>query len=318
MSMVQMAKVYILSLLSFLVGVCAVLYPSVSKGQQDQSLSHYMFTQSAYNPGATAFHDAISIQGIMRQQWMGVEGAPVTSFLLGEMPLKFLHGGIGLVIATDKIASYNTTALALNYAYHRNIRGLKVGFGLGLGFFNQKIDFSYFNSSDGDPLLSGGAEESGMILSVDGGLFVEKSKLWYAGVSSRHINQGSMSIQGGKVTQARKYYAVGGYYFKWKRFKKLLFNPSVFVAYTQNIPLEINLGMIAEYNKMFWVGVVYKHDNAVAFMAGAQYKDIKLSYAYDVGTHAYKFGSTHEIRVGYSFKLQIEKPKKSYKNTRYL
>ncbi len=313
-----MAKVYILAFLSLLVGVFGVLYPFTSKGQQDQSLSHYMFMQSAYNPGSVGFLDAIRVQGVMRQQWQGVEGAPVSSFLLGELPLKFLHGGVGLVIATDKIASYNTTALALNYAYHKKIRGLKLGLGLGLGFFNQKIDFSYFNSSSGDPLLSGGAEESGMLLSIDGGLFLEKDKLWYAGFSSRHINQGSMSIQGGKVTQARKYYAVGGYYFKWKRFKKLLFNPSVFVAYTQHIPLEINLGMIAQYNKMFWVGVVYKYNNAIAMMAGAQYKDIKVSYAYDIGTHAYKFGNTHEIRVGYSFKLEIEKPKKSYKNTRYL
>ncbi len=316
--MIQMAKVYVLSVFVVLIGVLGVLYPSTSKGQQDQSLSHYMFTQSAYNPGAIGFLDAISIQGIMRQQWTGVEGAPVTSFLLGEMPLKFLHGGVGLTLNTDKIASYNTTALALNYAYHRKIKGLKVGLGLGLGFFNQKIDFSYFNTTNGDPLLSGGAEESGMIFSIDGGLFVAKEKLWYAGVSSRHINQGSMSVEGGKVTQARKYYAVGGYYFKWKRFKKLLFNPSVFAAYTKNIPLEINLGMIVEYNKVFWAGVVYKHNNAVAVMAGAQYKDIKVSYAYDVGTHAYKFGGTHEIRVGYSFKLEIEKHKKSYKNTRYL
>ncbi len=318
MNMIKIAKVYVSSLISLLLGVLAICYPAVSKGQQDQSLSHYMFTQSAYNPGATAFQDAISIQGIMRQQWMGVEGAPVTSFLLGEMPLKFLHGGIGLVLNTDKIAAYNTTALALNYAYHRQMGGLKVGVGLGLGFFNQKIDLSYFNSTNGDPLLGSGAEESGMIFSIDGGLFVAKDKLWYAGLSSRHINQGSMSIEGGKVTQSRKYYVVGGYYFKWQRFKKLLFNPSVFLSYTKNIPLEINFGMIAEYNKMFWAGVVYKHNNAIAVMAGAQYKDIKVSYAYDIGTHAYKFGSTHEIRVGYSFKLQIEKQKKNYKNTRYL
>lgn len=301
-----------------ILGLCLMAWPGLMRAQQDQSLSHYMFTTAAYNPGATAFNDAICVQGIMRQQWVGVEGAPVTSFLLGEMPIKFLHGGLGLLINTDKIASYNITSLGLNYAYHRKVGALKVGMGLGLGFFNQKIDMSYFNSTEGDPLLSGSQEETGMLLSLDAGLFVSHEKHWYAGLSSRHINQGSMSIEGGKVSQSRKYYAVGGYYFKWKRYKKLIFNPTAFIAYTNKVPLEINIGMIAEYNKMFWAGVVYKHNNAIAVMAGAQYKDIKVSYAYDIGTHAYKFGSTHEIRVGYCFKLEIEKQKKSYKNTRYL
>lgn len=293
-------------------------YPMTASAQQDQSLSHYMFTQSAYNAGATAFQDAVSIQGVMRQQWVGVEGAPVTSVLVGELPLKFLHGGLGLNINTDKLASYNNTSVTLNYAYHRNIAGLKCGLGLGLGFLNQKIDFSYFNSTEGDPLLSAGQEETGMLFSIDGGLFVEKTKHWYAGLSSKHINQGSMTIESGKVTQVRKFYAVGGYYFKWKRYKKIVFNPSVFLAYTKHIPVEINFGMIAEYNKMFWAGVVYKHNSAFSFIAGVQYKNIKASYAYDANMRAYGFGSTHEIRLGYSFKLEFEKPKKSYKNTRYL
>lgn len=286
--------------------------------QQEQTFSQYMFVPTLYNSGHTGIDNAICVNGIMKQQWVGLEGAPTVYAVSVESPVRILKGGLGGVISSDQIGGYNTTTVKLKYAYHRKLGSDVLGIGVGLGLINQRIDFSYFNVSGDDPLLTSTEEESGMIFDMDAGIYYQRSNVWYAGISSAQIIQGSMEIAGGKTQLSRTYYATAGYNFHFIRMPKIVISPSFFVGYTANAPLQINIGAIGEYNNMFWGGVLYKHQEGIALMAGIQYKNIKAGYAYDINTNQLKNGGSHEIRLGYCFKLEIEKPKRSYKNTRYL
>jgi len=286
--------------------------------QQEQTYSQYMFVPSIYNPGHTGSKNAICATGIMKQQWVGLEGAPTVYAIMVESPVKMLRGGIGININTDQIAGFNNTSVKLKYAYHRKRGDNLLGIGIGVGLLNQRLDFSYFNVSGEDPLLTSTEEESGMIFDIDFGLYYHHGKKWYAGVSSTQIIQGSMKISGGETQLRRGYYATAGYYFRFLRMPKIVVSPSFFVGYTESAPLLINIGAIGEYNNMFWGGVLYKHQEGIAVMAGVEYKNIKVGYAYDINTNQLKNGGSHEIRLGYCFKLEIDKPKRSYKNTRYL
>jgi type IX secretion system PorP/SprF family membrane protein len=288
------------------------------KAQQEQTFSQYMFVPTLYNSGHTGVNNAICVTGIMKQQWVGLEGAPTVYSFSVESPVKILRGGLGLVITTDQIAGYNNTAVKLKYAYHRKIGSDVLGIGIGLGLVNQRLDFSYFNVTGDDPLLTSTEEESGMIFDIDAGLYYQRGNKWYAGVSSTQINQGKMDLSDGQTQLKRAYYATGGYYFRFLRMPKIVISPSFFMGYTANAPIQINVGAIGEYNNMFWGGVLYKHQEGIAVMAGIEYKNIKVGYAYDINTNQLKNGGSHEIRLGYCFKLEIEKPKRSYKNTRYL
>lgn len=286
--------------------------------QQKQVFTQYMFVPSVYNPGFTGSRNAICATGIMKQQWVGVDGAPNNYAFSIESPVKLLRGGIGATIITDEIGGFKTTTLKLNYAYHKKIGDAFLGIGVGLGLVNEKLDFSLFNVKGDDPLLSGSDEESGMIFDIDAGLFFQKAEKWYIGISSTQINEGSMEVAGGATSLARSYIATGAYHFKFERMPKLVVSPSAFIAYMANAPLFINVGVIGEYNKRFYGGVVYTHQNAIALLAGVNYKNIKVGYAYDINTNPLKNGGSHEIRLGYCFKLEIDKAKRSYKNTRYL
>jgi len=294
------------------------LFVGTAKAQQDQTYSQYMFVSQVYNPGFTGSRNAICVGGIMKQQWVGLEGAPINYAFSIESPVKFLRGGLGGTIITDKIGPFNSTSVKLNYSYHKKIGEAVLGIGLGLGLVNNKVDFSYFNVSGDDPLLTSTEEETGMIFDIDAGLYFQKADRWYLGISSTHLNEGSMEIAGGKTTLGRAYYATAGYHLHLERMPKLVFSPSAFVAYSSNAPVLINAGVIATYNKLFWMGVVYKHQNGIGAMAGVNYKNISVGYAYDVNTTPFKTGGSHEIRLTYCFKLEIEKAKRSYKNTRYL
>jgi len=289
-----------------------------SNAQQEQVFTQYMFATSVYNPGFTGTRNAICVGAIMKQQWVGLDGAPTVYAISLEAPVKLLKGGLGGTIITDKIGAFNTTSVKLNYSYHKKMGDALLGIGIGLGLVNKKVDFSLFNVSGDDPLLTSTEEESGMIFDIDAGLYFQKADKWYFGLSSTRINQGSMDIAGGKSALTRSYFATAGYHLKFERMPKLTVSPSLFLAYTKNAPLIANAGLIGEYNKMFWAGVVYMHENAVGIMAGVNYKNIKVGYAYDVNINPSKNGGSHEIRLGYCFKLEIDKAKRSYKNTRYL
>jgi len=298
--------------------IITLLFAKNSDAQQEQTFTQYMFATSVYNPGFTGSQNAICAGAIMKQQWVGIEGAPTVYAVSIESPVKLLRGGLGGTIITDKIGAYNTTSVKLNYSYHKKIGDALLGVGLGLGIVNHKIDYSLFNVSGDDPYLAGSEEESGMIFDIDAGLYFQKADKWYIGLSSKRLNQGTMEISGGVTALARSYYATGGYYLKFERMPQLVISPSLFLAYTQDAPLLINAGLVGEYNKMFWAGVVYMHENAIGIMAGVNYKNIKVGYAYDVNITPLKNGGSHEIRLGYCFKLEIDKAKRSYKNTRYL
>ena len=289
-----------------------------SVAQQEQTYTQYMFVPLIYNPGFTGSRNAICATGIMKQQWVGIEGAPNTYAVSIESPVKFLRGGIGGTIITDKIGGFNTTTVKLNYSFHKKMGDALLGIGLGLGLVNEKLDFSLFNVKGDDPFLSGSEEESGMIFDIDAGLYFQKADIWYVGLSSTQINEGSMDVAGGTTSLVRSYYLTGGYHFKFERMPNLVVSPSAFLAYTANAPLLVNVGVIGEYNKMFYGGVVYTHQNALGILAGVNYKNIKVGYAYDINTNPLKNGGSHEIRLGYCFKLEIDKAKRSYKNTRYL
>jgi hypothetical protein len=75
------------------------------------------------------------------------------------------------------------------------------------------------------------------------------------------------------------------------------------------------------YNKKFWAGVTYRVGSAVVGMIGMDIMNgVKVGYSYDFDTSAlanFSKGS-HEIMLGYSFTLGVEKTPQKYKSIRFL
>lgn len=288
-----------------------------AKAQQEQSFMHYMFHQATYNTAVVGNQQSIQLNGLMRQQWVGLSGAPQTFLINIHSPVSVLKGGVGATIINDQIAAFKSTGLKLAYAYRTEFWQGELSLGLSAGLINQSINYSYFNVQD-DPLLQGADDASGMIVNLDVGLYYEEKDHYYFGLSSTQINQGTMVIEGGTTALKRNIYIHGGYYFALRQLPNFVFHSSAMAVYTASAPLQINLGMIAEYNKKFWLGVTYRHQSGIGLMSGIYYKQFVASYAYEINTTALKNGGSHELMVGYRFKLELVKGNKSYKNTRYL
>lgn len=288
-----------------------------AKSQQEQSFTHFMFQPAVFNPAVNGNQPSIQLNGLMRQQWVGLTGAPETYFININAPLSALNGGIGATIINDKIGPFVSTGLKLAYAYRTDFWQGDLSIGLSAGLINKTIDYTYFNVQD-DPLLTGTSPGNGMIFNIDIGVFYEEKEHYYIGLSSTQINQGSMLLEAGKISLKRNIYLHGGYYFTLRQLPHIVFHSSAMTMYTVGSPLQINLGISGEYNKKFWGGVTYRHQSGIGLLAGLYYRQFSVGYAYEINTSHLKNGGSHELMIGYRFLIDIVKGSRNYKNTRYL
>lgn len=304
-----------LKLIAFFVGF--VFFVEEVNAQQEQSFTHFMFQQSVFNPAVTGNDPSMQVNGLMRQQWVGMSGAPKTFFVNIQSPISFLNGGAGATIINDQIGPFNSTGLKLAYAYRRSFWQGDLSFGLSAGLINKTINYAYFNVQD-DPLLLGSGEESGMIFNLDLGVYYEEKGRYYLGLSSTQFNQGKMILEAGQTSLKRNIYLNGGYFFALRQFPRIIFHSSAMAVYTKGAPVQVNTGIIAEYNNKFWGGVMYRHQSALGILVGMKYKQFNVGYAYEINTTPLKNGGSHELMIGYRFLIEIEKGNRSNKNTRYL
>ncbi len=318
-SMLYMRSLFIVILLSAIsIGL---------KAQQDPQFTHNMFNHAFVNPGSYGMSDGITVTGIFREQWVGFKDesgtkvSPETFLLTADAPIKFLRGGIGVGIAQDKEAYTKNMLVKLGYAYHLNIGNAKLGIGVNANFNNKSIDTQKLNPIDeSDPVLLGLSSDGVMISDMSVGLFLKKPR-YYLALSSTQVFETKKSpatANGVAFYQNRRhYYLTGGHDITLPAFQGYVFTPSVFLKSDGNI-IQADINIMAKYNNKVWGGLTYRINDAVAILVGMAYKDIEIGYSYDIPTSKVASTGSHEIMVRYRFKLEKEKTRTGYRNTRYL
>jgi type IX secretion system PorP/SprF family membrane protein len=306
---------------------------NATMGQQEPNFSQYMFYGLIQNPAVAGNDNAVSITGANRIQWTGFgeeDGqtvAPRTYFVAADMPIKVLKGGVGLVISQDALGYEKTTAVKLGYAYQRNMGFGKLGIGTQIEFNNRNIDFAKLNPAGDDPLLNQlTSEESDMLIDFSLGVFYRVPETYYLGFSGLHLVQTKgkplVETSGGSIRMKldRTFLVTGGYIVNFARNPDLQFIPSAIIQSNLS-SLRFDVNATLKYKEAFWGGLGYRFGESVIVLLGVQYKDFRIGYSYDININKLGlpvFGGTHEIMLNYRFKLEFDKGRKSYKNTRFL
>jgi type IX secretion system PorP/SprF family membrane protein len=322
----KFSKVIQLTLLPIVFSLCLV---NIVQGQQEPNFSQYMFYGLAFNPAVAGNDNAVGITAANRIQWTGFgkedgeQVAPRTYFVTADLPIRILKGGVGAVIMQDAIGHEKTISVKIGYAYQRNMGFGKLGIGTQIEFNNRSIDFTKLKPAGEDPLIGQlGAKESEMLIDFSLGVFYRVPGSYYIGVSGLHLVQTKGKPlaevdQGGlRMKLDRTFFITGGYELTFSRNPDFQLIPSAIIAKTR---LDVNL--MLRYKELFWGGVGYRFGESVIVLLGVQYKDFKIGYSYDINVSKLAlpvFGGTHEIMLNYRFKLELEKGRKSYKNTRFL
>lgn len=304
-----------------------------TQAQQEPNFSQYMFYGLVTNPAVAGNDNAVSITAANRLQWTGFgeedgeKVAPRTYFIAADMPIKVLKGGVGLVIMNDAIGHENTISVKLGYANQRKMGFGKLGIGAQLEFNNRSIDFSKLTPAGDDPLINQlTAEESEMLIDFSLGLFYRVPESYYFGISGLHLVQtkGKPLVESSdgslRMKMDRTFILTGGYELNFPRNPDLKFIPSAVIE-TNLAKIRLDIDAVLRFKEAFWGGLGYRFGESVIVILGVQYKDFRIGYSYDIIASRLAipvFGGTHEIMLNYRFKLEMDKGRSSYKNTRFL
>jgi type IX secretion system PorP/SprF family membrane protein len=309
-----------------------ISYSVISFAQQDAQFSQYMFNHLFFNPGFAGTSEAICITGLYRQQWVGfkdVDGnkvAPETYTISLEGPLRILHGGLGATITNDKLGFEKNITVKIGYSYHLNTPSGLLGIGLMVGFLDKAIDFSKFKTVDDDPLLSQLGTERQMLADFSLGAYYKVPNQYYLGISASQLIQSASKPLAEsqntalKMQLKRHYYLTAGYQYTLPSNPSFELDPSVLFK-TDFASAQFDISALLKYKERFWGGLSYRFEDAVVVILGMEYKNFEIGYSYDITTSTLggnRSSGSHEIMAGYRFRLDVEKLRQSYKNTRFL
>lgn len=269
---------------------------STSQAQQDSQYTQYMYNTVSVNPAYAGSRGSLSLMGVYRNQWVGVDGAPETMNFTLHSPIGVRGVGLGLGFVSDKIGPSDESMVTADFSYTLQLQGdLRLAFGLkgGVSIFN--LDPSKLNIYNPHDYNLRRENHSSPVIGT--GLYLYTPK-WYVGLSSPNILQTEHydEVQISTATEKTHMYLIGGYVFDLNPNLKL--KPAFMAKAVVGAPLALDISANALMYDTVTFGLGYRLDAAVSAMAGFQISDnIMLGYAYDYDTTEfgdYNSGS-HEI-----------------------
>ncbi|WP_281233212.1 PorP/SprF family type IX secretion system membrane protein [Flavobacterium gelatinilyticum] len=288
-----------------LLTVAILLTGLVSTAQQDAQFTQYMYNTININPAYAGSREALSVFGLYRTQWVGLDGAPETSSFSVNSPISDTNLGVGISFINDKIGPVNRNNFSADVSYTIQASAMyKLSFGLKgtANLFN--LDINKLNpKNQGDPRFQSASNTFSP--NIGAGVYLHSDKA-YVGLSipnfieTNRYNDNDVAIYKEKIN----YYLIAGYVFNLDQYQYLKFKPALLTKMVEGAPLQVDLSANFLFNDKFTAGVSYRWDAALSAMAGFQISNgLFLGYAYDRETtklNNYNSGS-HEIFLRFEF-----------------
>lgn len=287
--------------------ILAALCSLSTFAQQEPQYTQYMYNQGVVNPAYMINEPGlIRVGSLYRSQWVGLDGAPTTANAFANIPLNE-RVELGVNYVNDQIGNVLTTnQFNVNFAYRINVgEETNLSFGLKLGVDNQSLDFTGQNVG-GDEAFQNGQTTA---LDVGAGVFLFKEN-YYLGLSSPSVLpykiENNFDGDGSSILFKKDptAYFIAGYVYEVSDMLKI--KPSGVAKWVSGAPLTYDLSLNAMYADQFELGVSYRHQDAIAALAGFNITNsLKLGYSYDFSVsdlNRFNNGS-HEIVLLYTFDL---------------
>lgn len=303
----------IFTLLLFLVSLSAY-------AQQATQYSMYMLNPFAFNPAYAGYDNSLSLTGVYRSQWVGLEGAPETRALSAHSPLYIIGGGVGIHLESENIGSWKQTSVYGAYAYALPTSTGSLSIGLSAGFVQRELDGASVRTpgtildDEGnpidhqDPLLSTGLH-SGAGLSFNAGLYYRNGN-FDAGLSVLNLSETTIDMGDIQFKPDRSFFAYLKYRLKLSDDFHL--EPSVVVKSTGE-QTQTDFSGLIRFRENIFAGVSYRGYNsetqdAIVILTGIKLSEkLSLGYAYDLTQSSLNSVSngTHEILLNYNLNKPI-------------
>lgn len=280
--------------------------PSV-QAQQDSQYTQYMYNTHTVNPAYAGSRGSLSIMGIYRNQWVGLDGAPKTLNFSMHSPIGIKGVGLGLGFTSDKLGPSDESIVTADFSYTLTLENdIKLAFGLKGGVSIWNLDPSKLNIFNPNDYNLRQENTSSPVIGT--GLYLY-SPTWYVGISTPNIleTQYYDDIQVSTASEKTHIYLIGGYVFTLNPNLKL--KPAILAKAVVGAPLALDFSANALINENLTLGLAYRLDAAVSALAGFQISDqMMIGYAYDYDTTSlgnYNSGS-HEIFLRFELGTRLK------------
>lgn len=275
-------------------------FPLVLQAQQDPQYTHYMYNTTVINPAYAGSRGAMSVFGLHRSQWVGLEGAPTTNALSVHTPIQNTKLGLGVSVLNDRlgVTEENTINVDVSYTVDLNHRGSKLSFGIKGSANLLNVEYSRLNIyNPNDPLMVENIANE-FSPNIGAGVYWHNERS-YLGLSvpnflenTRFENESVYS----SMNQRQHFYLMGGHVFELNPVLK--FKPAFLLKAVEGAPLQADVTANFLIQDKLTLGAAYRWDAAWSALAGFQITDgLFVGYSYDGETTKlarYNSGS-HEV-----------------------
>jgi type IX secretion system PorP/SprF family membrane protein len=254
--------------------------------QYDAMFTQYTNNEMFINPAYTGSKEALAITALHRQQWIGVEGRPITTTISIHSPIWENKMGLGLSVLTEKIGVTNRTILYASYAYRVKVGKGYLGFGLNGGIHIQTDRYTQLATDQiDDPRFSANVRNR-VTPNFGFGINYYTDK-FFAGISIPRLIDDHVTIgQDKKVSFSLKafhYYLTVGRVFNITDGFKL--KPSLMMKAVVGAPVEFDITVNSLIKERLWLGLAYRSGSDMSVILGVQLGPrFLISYSYDYST----------------------------------
>lgn len=291
--------------------ILALTITGIASAQQIALNSQYLFNEMIVNPGATGAKEYIPIQFNFRKQWTSFPGSPTTQLISAHSAIA-KKMGFGGVIFNDVSGPSRRTGFNINTAYHLQLdkkNEHRLGLGIGVSVTQHLIDVTKLTTYlPDDPAVLRGYNNQ-MVPDANFGVFYHFKDKGFAGLSASNLVEIKRDLYNFEVPiynpLKRTYYLIGGYHFDLG--KEFGIKATTLTQMIETGTWQVDGTLLGTYKDLVWLGVSYRHTDAVAFLVGGQAGPFKFGYSYDYTLSdigKYSSGS-HEVFL----ELQLQRSK---------
>ena len=185
--------------------------------QQDSQFTQYMYNTVNINPAYAGSRGVLSIFGLHRNQWVGLDGAPVTNTFSINTPISNWRIGLGLSVINDRIgpSDENTISVDVSYAVPTS-ENFKLAFGVKGTANLLNVDFNKLSQYDPGDALAQQNIDNKFSPNIGAGVYFYSDKT-YIGFSvpnfleTEHFNKENTIAS--VASERMHYHLIGGHVF---------------------------------------------------------------------------------------------------------
>jgi len=272
--------------------------------------TQFMDNLTPLNPAYSLVDKAGSVSTLARKQWVGIDGAPATYLLNGNIPFEDINAAAGLILFNDNFAIEHQTEVNAYFA-----KGIQLGqndflgVSLNAGLRNYTAYYSQLDSSD--PEFRNDIRQNKPNIGFG---IMYYSDSYYIGLSAPELtitSLGTASVQNNN--NFVNHYYLAGAFLSGAPDDDIKFKPAFLVSYAKSTTTTVDISGSVILKDVFGVGVDYRTSKQAAGIMTINVEGFHIGYSYQFNTASQDLGGynipTHEITISYRFGPGAANPK---------